>query len=270
MALTVLEASCISASPCGEGLDALVISELLVAVIDVATPKDSSPEAARGFRDEMVAGLEDLCPGTSPEDAVVGLTERVRALAEGSRDLCAVVAVCDAASGSVWRVGDCRITIDGREVERRSGIEPELAAIRAALDAASAASGTPVAEVRMFSPGRAAILPALRAQPLLRNVGDAAVARRFGAIDGNRVPLDLLEVFEVDPGSEVVLATDGYLEGLGCLDDAEQSVRRRADVDPLLVDGTPTTTPIRPDDHWFDDRTYVRLRTPPRQPNTSG
>jgi hypothetical protein len=256
--LHLIEHSSIPSSTIRPNLDGLVITNRLVAIFDVATPKTTPPGLTNTFRDVLMHVLEQLAPGTPPFEAVKHITSELQRLTTCSGPS-ATVAIYDDELHTMIRVGDCNAMINGTEHNATMKVEERLASIRVAIDRAHLENGASIESLRRMSPGRQAILPALIAQQVLRNA-PSSVPLRFGAFDGTSVPQDLVEVRSIDPQSELVLATDGYLELGATLDECEGVVALQASRDPLLLHGKPTTKPIAIDGDWHDDRTYVRLK----------
>lgn len=109
-------------------------------------------------------------------------------------------------------------------------------------------------------PGRAMVMPLLRAQNLLANLDDDGPLG-FGLLDGGPVPARYVDIFELDETvMEVVLASDGHLSPAPTLRDAENELSGSLAADPLRIGVYASTKATAVGARSFDDRTYVRLR----------
>lgn len=164
----------------------------------------------------------------------------------------------------IWRVGDVHVAIrrgehwDTHPAEK--AIDRVVAHARAALLLCHLAHGDTVDSLTATDPGRAMVMPLLKAQNVLANLdGDSPLG--FGVLDGRRVPRHYLEVFDLDETvTEVILASDGYLSPGPTLRDAEAELSTSLAADPLRIGLYASTKSAPADANSFDDRTYVRLR----------
>jgi hypothetical protein len=248
--------------------DVLIRAPDLVGVADGATGKPWDPPGSPDGRTLALTVAEVLAGPRrgSAADAVAACTETIAALfaaaglAPGSGSA-ATVAVLDARSRQVWRVGDVSVLIDGERFPTRPNGERMVAAARALVLTERLAAGANVDELLADDPGRATVQPLLRALVGLRNRDVPGYG--YGAIDGTPVPAGLLEVIELPAGPcEVVLASDGYPYPAATLAESERLLRERLAADPLMITDPPATKGWAKGRNSFDDRAYVRARLP--------
>ncbi|MDX3193561.1 hypothetical protein PV458_34610 [Streptomyces sp. MN03-5084-2B] len=250
-----------SAVPCA---DRLILGEHVLGVADGATgkPWDSGPDGAALA--EAVAGhLVATASGTGARVATDSATALVRSLlaaagagpGEGSA---VTFCVLHRPRREIWRVGEGRVLLDGTPVPPRPTGERVVAEARALVLRRHLADGVPEATLLAEDPGRAAVQELLRALGGLRN---RSVARYgYGAVDGQDVPDDFVEVIPVPAGvREITLTTDGYPEAAPTLAEAERLLADRLARDPLMIEDPPETKGLRPGADSFDDRAYLRL-----------
>lgn len=250
--------------------DALYVSQDYVAVIDGATPKDSRSWGSMPA-DAFVAGClaqgmarlsaHDDCWGT-----FLTLAREVRAKCEKlGRDITALpvnqcpqasIVIYSAARHEVWRIGDCPFAVNGDENRGTKLVDRLLGDLRAmahAVDEARAESG----EMPMWVPDpRVAIMPFLEQQSWLAN-------RRgefgYGVFTGRDDCVEFAEAHPVEPGACVVLASDGYPQLFGTLEQSEAHLASLLREDPDCYDRLRGTKGIAPGNVSYDDRTYVSL-----------
>ncbi|MGO4258564.1 hypothetical protein [Marmoricola sp. RAF53] len=238
-----------------------------LAVCDGATDKSGyrrdGETGGRVAARVIAAAVAALPPGTSPADLVAAAnTAYLQAFGTDldrlgpDRPECSFVAV-DKASGTVVRVGDVSWRTATELHLGRNAVDDLHAGLRAEHLRGLLAEGATTEELLATDPGRALILPRLRAQAGLRNdPGDGDLA--YGAIDGRPVPERHVETWTT-AGPEVVVATDGYPVVLLTLVATEAALAADLVADPLRIGAHPGTKGVRPGDVSFDDRSYVRL-----------
>lgn len=252
--------------------DAVVITPAHVAVIDGAT--DIGDRRYRGLTPGRFAmetlreAIGALPPGITADAAIDQLSEVLLAAAAAAGMKpdahvrpTATVACFSVARSEVWRVGDALVRVGGHWSVPRTELDTLASAARAAYDRAMLALGTPMAEIEVHDPGREIVKPILHLQTRFQN--DPADFAEFGrgVIDGRHVPARFRETWSVPPGTEVVLATDGYLTPAPTLAAAEAELADLLARDPMRIDKAhPGTKGRRPGNASFDDRAYVRLR----------
>ena len=146
------------------------------------------------------------------------------------------MAVYSPRRGEIWLVGDVHVRI-GAGLPYPTLAPPTdgiATAFRAALLEACLLEGSTQAELATVGPSWDAMLPLLSRQGVLANLPDPHPLG-YGIINGTRVPERHLTILRVSPGTEVVLATDGYLSASGTLAEAETALAELLQADPLLI-----------------------------------
>lgn len=160
----------------------------------------------------------------------------------------------------LWRVGDIQARIGDTILTTWSPPTDEIVLnFRAALLSAFLEEGTPVEELIKNDPAREVVLPLLFRQDAFANMNKDHYLS-YGIINGTHVPDKYILVDTVPVGSEVVLATDGYLSCGGTLEENETMLKRVTEIDPLMIGEHKKARPVSPNGS-FDDRAWVRFIT---------
>ena len=117
-------------------------------------------------------------------------------------------------------------------------------------------SGLKEDDLKKDDRSRSLILDELKLQQNLENVDDEYGYSVFSS-QGN---VKNVYVTDVPPGSEVVLASDGYPELFGTLEESEARLNELIRVDPLCYKFYKSTKGLMENCTHFDDRTYIRFR----------
>jgi hypothetical protein len=256
----------------GQCEDVIVATADFVAVIDGATDKTNREFRGRcggRFAAETLAHAFEQMPADADLHAcVTRLTADLRLALVSSAapvDLerddapSAVFVAYSARRREVWRVGDGSWRIGDESHCGDKAVDVVAAGMRSALLHALLLEGEPPDELMRNDPGRQMILPLLRHQYRLRNSEDPRFG--YGALDGRPVPERFLEVRAVPPGTEVVLASDGYPCVLGTLSESEAYLDDELARDPMRIGRHCETKGLLPGHASFDDRAYLRIAT---------
>lgn len=252
--------------------DIVVVTNGFIGVVDGATYKGAPPRSRANFPlpGKLVAQLIEQALATLPLQvtarAAIDLISQ--AVHKGLRDLdktarkqaAATLVVLSLHRREIWRVGDCLFRVNDREYLSQSSLDDHIAAIRACYNATFLLDGAPIARLQAHDRGRKLVLPLLQRKYKFRNFdGDSPFA--FGAIDGTRIPDRFLEVLRLPrKACDIVMCTDGYPRALGSLTESEAYLMEILEKDPLCIDRFMATKGVKPGDHSFDDRAFVRLR----------
>ena len=237
--------------------DTIVITNQWVAVFDGETNKGehTDPSPGRLAAQACAAVVPSIAPGTNPVDIASLLHSAVRELGIGT-DAATVGAVFDVVERRVTRIGDITVGINGKFDMFVSPSKAAAAVARTAYLKTLLEQGVPEDELRRDDPGREMVMPLLKAQKVWRNIGNDW---GFGSVDGTQTPPELVDVFEVPAGAELILASDGYIEPKTTLEKSEAALSKTIQLDPMRILGRPGGKGVTPEAHSFDDRSYIRL-----------
>ena len=238
--------------------DAFVVENGVVAVFDGETNKGATaiPTPGRKAAQSLVCAVRDLPRSGDPAAIVRHLQTAVASVGGTGQSPAAVGAVLDVRSRRLIRVGDVTVGISGEFHFRPKLLDEIAAASRAAMLQSRLLDGWDTDELLADDPGRKMILPLLRASASWRNRADSAYG--FASLDGRTTPCEMIDVFEIADGTEVIMATDGYSDPRPTLRESEEVLARSIREDPLRLGPPPGTKGVLPGHASFDDRTYVR------------
>lgn len=266
----VVESTCVPKHPGRVCEDAVVVTDHHAAVVDGATTPhavgSSGRTTGRIARDAVTAAITTLAPDATLPDFLRAARAGIAAAAVAD-DLevglpVAVAVVYSAWHRQVWVVGDCRWAVNGTgAATTRRDVDDVAVEARAVILRAALAAGHTVDELMVDDVGRQATAPIRAAKRAFRNAGpDCPWA--FAALAGDSTPADhLVSVVAVPRGSQVVLASDGYLSAAATLDAAEAELAAALAADPLCIGPARATKCLQPGWDSFDDRAYLRLVT---------
>lgn len=225
--------------------DVVTVTSDFVAVIDGVTSLSGVDEPGSGRAAAVaLAGAVQMLPAHADVREALGWL--AGALSVGA----AVLAVYSRHRHEIWRVGDVHVMVDGR-VLPRIGADRDDAAARMRADRMRAllAAGMDPAEASGLA--RAEITPVLLETRRRANLD-------YGVLLPGVVPPS--EVVEVFPAGRVnVLCSDGYVEPLPVLAQAEALVRHVVNIDPWRCFDYPGTKGVPAGGTSFDDRAYVSV-----------
>lgn len=167
----------------------------------------------------------------------------------------------------IWLFGDCQAMINGQRIPTTKKTDELLSALRSfvwqaqelehnSTEHTTANSGKPNTERPGTDPSRYAIMPFLRMQSAFANKrGEYG----YFVFDGYTDPQYPIRVLHVDPGDDIVLASDGYPFLEPTLSQSETALADLKASDPHLVSRFPSTKGFEPGLDSFDDRSYLRL-----------
>ncbi|WP_033495630.1 hypothetical protein [Bifidobacterium biavatii] len=263
----------------------VVAKDLLLEAI-AALPADATMRQVQSSLDGRLRAEYARC-GCADDVVDTALFER-----EPWERLQANAVIYSARRHEAWLFGDCQIMVNGvqtptvKRVDKLLGELRSFAAQALALDdsendAVSHTSPVPTATAgptsiadtsattsetgdvksldlppAIIDPAREMILPFLRLQSRFAN-------RRgeygYFVFDGFTDPTYLIRMVPVNPGDEVVLASDGYPLLRPTMAESERELNRLRRDDPRLIRDYRTTKGFVPGQESFDDRTYLRF-----------
>jgi hypothetical protein len=170
------------------------------------------------------------------------------------------VGIYSIARNEIWQISDVAYWHSGMSHSiPEKLVDHHSSGLRAAILNAELIRGATLDELASNDIGRKAIEPILTRQALFCN-NTAAGEWAYGAIDGRKVPKELIRVHAIaDQITELVLASDGYPAIYGSLRETEENLKNLLLKDPLCIGPLRSTKGVKPGQVSFDDRSYIRF-----------
>lgn len=267
--MVVLESSCLPKRFDADGDDVLVITDSFLAIIDGATAKDEETQAVSGGRrcaEAAAAALHQYSGNGNLEGFLVHATRLVADVEVALRPRsgwpygppsCSAI-ILSVARREIWAIGEglCKV---GQSVFRlETPIESLAARARSLVLESLLRDGVPIDELAESDPGRLAALPMLQLASRFRNAVDSPWG--FAALDGTRVPPELVRVIPIPDGErEGILASDGYPILGHDLQSSERLLVELEAKDRLFCHEYMATKCRKKDERGFDDRSLIHF-----------
>lgn len=268
--MQIIEQTLVPKSPKGKSEDGIVVTPDFIAVIDGSTSKSNYRHSL--FRSngryamQLISRYIQRMPKTIRCDEFLrGVTAYIRKhysqsmltrLAQHPEDrLTASVILFSRVSREIWLVGDCQCLVGGTYYDNPKPDEALLASLRADELRRQLAQGITVDELLRNDTARTVIIPRMLKSMEQQNVG-------YSVVDGFPIPRQHVRVITLDFQSwEIVLASDGYPFLCPTLAESERRLQQQRIADPLnMGPDFQATKGFHPDNHSFDDRSYIRFR----------
>ncbi len=160
------------------------------------------------------------------------------------------------AKRQIWAVGDCQFMINGKVYTYPKKVDKILSEARALSIHMFIQSGYTEEALKENDKGRGVILDELQMQHFLENRQD-----EYGyTVFSSQGQLQTIVIENVLPGSEVVLASDGYPVLYRTLEESEYHLQEMLRNDPLCYREYKSTKGLSKDNSFVDDRSYIRFR----------
>lgn len=156
----------------------------------------------------------------------------------------------------IWNYGDCQCSINGRVHTHSKKIDETNAALRARYLEEALKKGTTMEELLVNDCGRAIIQENLLQQFAYEN---KTSEYGYPVLNGSGIEPELLRVYKVNEGDEVILASDGYPTLGKNLKESEDKLQKVIEEDPLCFRQYLSTKGIKKGNVSFDDRAFCRI-----------
>ncbi len=251
-------------SPCG---DKLVDSENFYAVIDGATPKGKrlwNNQRGDVYVSEILGNaITRFEPDIDAQAAIEELNEVVRrAYKENGVDikelqpeeqLQASVLIYSVAKKEVWSFGDCMLRINQKSYRNIKKGDIMLSDLRAFCIEAANLEGIDISNAESDY-GRNQILPFLKKFTLFANADNSF---GYDVLNGGDIQKDRVQIYAVQPGDHVVMASDGYPKLFDTLNETEEYLKQGLQEDPLCTGKLRGTKGVERGNISFDDRCFI-------------
>lgn len=248
--------------------DVVVVCDNYIAVIDGATSKTGNrfggktggKIAAELIASYLQSGLidsnMDYKTAVCRIQAELQEYARLHRLEEQDIHLCASAVIYSIAKRQIWAVGDCQFLLNNKHYTFYKKVDTILSDARSLAIHMLLQAGHTEEELMQKDLARQLILDELKMQQHLENSDD-----EYGySVFSSQGSVKTASVTDVPPGSEVVLASDGYPELFGTLAESEARLNELIRLDPLCYKIYKSTKGLMDKCTHFDDRSYIRFR----------
>lgn len=246
--------------------DGFLITDSYIAVVDGATSKTGKTfygeTGGKLAMEKILDVIEDASGEESKEELVSKiqnvLVDEISVQEHGPASASAVI--YSIKNREIWYIGDCRIMIDGTSINTSKLVDKIISDARSLAVEGLLLQGKSEKELMEKDEAREMILPFLRLQHEFENRPG-----EYGYVVFNNSCTELeympknIGCISVQPGSMVVLATDGYPKLYGTRRESEIELHRLLKADPLCYKENKGTKGLSIGNLSYDDRTYVRF-----------
>ncbi|MBR1682014.1 MAG: toll/interleukin-1 receptor domain-containing protein [Bacteroidaceae bacterium] len=248
--------------------DVIVVCDNYIAVIDGATSKTGTRfEGKTGGKiaAELIASFlqtgvidsnMDYKTATCRIQAELQAYAHRHQLEQQGIHLCASAVIYSISKRQIWAVGDCQFLLGKKHYTFYKKVDTILSEARSLAIHMLLQGGHTEEELMKVDLARQMILDELKLQQHLENRDD-----EYGySVFSSQGSVKNVVVTDVPPGSEVVLASDGYPELFGTLAESEARLNELIRLDPLCYKIYKSTKGLMDSATHFDDRSYIRFR----------
>lgn len=248
--------------------DALFFNEGYVAVIDGATSKSDvrfhNCTSGQLSTSIICSALRTLKGHESHNDVLAHLQNAL--ICEGQKHhfadncihlsaSCIIYSVCHQA---LWGIGDCQYLINNTVHKNNKEIDRIMSDARKMIIHCLLQKGFTEKMLMEHDESRRLIMPLLKLQEHLENTEDELGYSCLNA-QTRRKSSDFSFSVPVCPGTEIILATDGYPFLKKTLEESEAALSALLNDDPLCYREYCSTKGVSNGNVSFDDRTYIRF-----------
>ena len=250
--------------------DIIVTNDSFIAVFDGTTSKNGATFQGKTggqlaaqflarylFRDDFISSSNVIDGRTAVCRMQAALKQYARenCLEEKGIQLAASGVIYSIAKHQIWSVGDCQFRINGKTYSFPKKVDKILSQARALSIHMFLHSGYTEESLKENDKGRGLILDELQMQHFLENQSG-----EYGyTVFSSRGELQTIVIRDVLPGSEVVLASDGYPVLYDTLEESEYHLREMLRNDPLCYKEYKSTKGLTTGNKFVDDRSYIRF-----------
>ena len=249
--------------------DGLFVNENFIVVIDGTSKGDilwDGKPGGRYIKDTILTSLSKLNEDIDAKDALEFLNNDVKLAYKENYELVrtviserveASIIIFSRKKQEIWNYGDCSCKINGKLYHHNKRIDEILYDVRALFNKLKLLEGTTPEEIMEEDFGREYINPIIKKQSLFANSTDKEYG--FSVLDGLNIIPENINIYKVNKGDEIILASDGYPELKNTLEASEKLLKDVLKNDPLLINDFKSTKCLNKEKQSYDDRTYIRF-----------
>lgn len=271
-AYTIIEQSCIGKNPDAFCEDGIVVSPYYIAVIDGSTSKGNLSYGIKTSGRIAMELLSEAIPLLPIDiDVTHAITLLTRKISEyyvqhdveanvsehPENRLTASCVIYSVKRNEIWQIGDCPFMLDDQMYDNPKYWEQPLAQMRALFLEKELKDGKNIEQLRTNDTGREYILPLLKFSTRYQNNEDTNYG--YAVLDGFPIPTHHIKTYSCKGIHQIILASDGYFQLAGTLNECERINKEYLAQDPLCMLTYKMTKGLKPNAKNFDDRTYIRF-----------
>lgn len=245
--------------------DAIFLNDGFCAVFDGATSKTANTLMGKSSGRLTVELITDCMNHLKRDaDCVTAIHGIQAALCQYSAEnyleetgiyLCASGLIYSRTRREIWAVGDCQYAINGKVTKYNKRVDTLLSDLRAFAIHCMFLEGKEEGDFIQRDEARLLMMDFLKKQRVLENADD-----EYGySVFSGHGKIRKFEIVSIEPGSEVVLASDGYPFLKGTLQESEDALQAQLQQDPLCYGAFRSTKGLTVGNESFDDRSYLRF-----------
>lgn len=168
----------------------------------------------------------------------------------------ASILIYSKAKKQIWSYGDCQLIIDGTQFASDKLVDELNSNMRSLYNNLLLKKGITLQELKQEDLGRKLIEPVLSLQSLYANEEG-----EFGypVLNGISYNKNMIKIYDVQPGQEIVFASDGYPFLKSNLEESEEALRNLLKNDEFLINEYKSTKGLMQGNISYDDRTYLKF-----------
>lgn len=247
--------------------DSIFLNDDFCAVFDGATSKTSNTlmgKSSGRLTVELITDYMNLlkwdADGVTAIHGIQAMLCQYSAenhLQENGIYLCASGLIYSRTRHELWAVGDCQYAINGKVTKYNKLVDTLLSDLRAFAIHCMLLEGKKESDFLQRDEARSLMMGFLRKQRIMENADD-----EYGySVFSNHGKIRKFEIVSIEPGSEVVLASDGYPFLKETLQESECALQIQLQQDPLCYGAFRSTKGLTAGNESFDDRSYLRFIT---------
>ena len=229
--------------------DGFVITDDYIAVIDGVTSEEKGTTPGRAAMLALSLSVQGFSPNLYEEQIVKELTSVIKDVKiEGAK---ASVVIFSRVLSRILLIGDCQCMINGILHTNRMKWDEKMTKYRHDYICSLLYEGNvTVDSLLQFDIAREKAKKIMPVKP--ENI-------EYAVVNGNEIPIDLVDMYDVPRDAEVVLASDGYPFLCPTLKESEDWLDKVLSIDPLCFMVNQQTKGWYQGQDSYDDRTYVRF-----------
>lgn len=245
--------------------DGIFISDKIVAVIDGVTTKSDnlydSFKSGKIAKDILLNTLEKIDAKMPLEETFLILNSALKkyhdSYGKEREYFSAQIIVYNDYYKEIWNFGDCNCMINNTFHNHDKFYDTITSNARILYNESRLKEGYTINDLLENDLGAEYIKPLLQAQYLFDNDSDSIFG--YPILNGNNIDTNKVNVYKLNIGDEVILASDGYPIIENTLKKSEDFLKKVLEEDPLCMNLYKSMKGLKQGNISYDDRAYIRF-----------